>query len=178
MHSIEINSLPDNVLLEIFYFYWKNQGLHAYGCHPHSTWDWHRPAHICSKWRRIIFSSPRRLGLQLLCTNGTPVRKNLVYWPPLPLIIDYSTSRDVNDCKNLTPSDEDNIVTALEASDRVHYVGISVTNSLSRKIARETRKPFPGLTHISLSSNDEIVLTMPDGFLDRSAPALQVAHFQ
>ena len=142
MHSIEINSLPDNVLLEIFYFYWKNQGLHAYGCHPHSTWDWHRPAHICSKWRRIIFSSPRRLGLQLLCTNGTPVRKNLVYWPPLPLIVDYSTSWDVNDCKNLTPSDEDNIVMALEASDRVRYVGIPVTNSLLGKMVKETRNRF------------------------------------
>ena len=121
-----------------------------------------------------IFISTR-LGQQLLCTYGTPVNRNLGYWPPLPLIIDHSTSRDVNACKNLTPSDEDNIVTALEASNRVRYVGIPVTNSL---LAKETRKPFPGLTHISLSSNDENVLTMPDGFLDRSAPALQVAHFQ
>ena len=178
MHSIEINSLPDNVLLEIFYFYWNNRGLYAYGCHLHFTWDWHRLAHVCLKWRRIIFSSPRRLGLQLLCTYGTPVNRNLGYWPPLPLIIDYSTSRDADDCTNLTPSDEDNIVTALEASDRVHYVGISVTSSLLGKMATKTREKFPTLTHLSLTSKDENVPVIPDGFLGRSAPALRVAHLE
>ena len=176
----EINAIPDNVWLEVFDFCKKNQDLYyAYGCHFHSNWDWHRLTQVCSKWRSIIFSSPRRLGLRLLCTNGTPVKRNLGSWPPLPLIIDYSTSRDVDNCKNLTPSDEDNIVSALEASDRVRYVGISVTssNSLLGKMTTET-KQFPSLAHLSLTSKDDNVPTIPDGFLGSSAPGLRVAHLE
>jgi hypothetical protein len=176
VHTTEINFIPDNVLLEIFYFCRKIQDL--YGCQFYPIWDWHTLARVCSKWRRIIFSSPRRLDLQLLCTYGTPVRRNLGHWPPFPLIIDYSNSWGADDRKNLTPSDEDNIVTALEASDRVQYVGTSVTSSLSGKMATEIRKPFPELTHLSLSSINENLSALPDGFLGRSAPALRVAHLE
>ena len=179
MHRAETNSIPDNVWLEVFDFCKKNQDLYyAYRCHFHSTWDWHRLTQVCLIWRRIIFSSPRRLGLQLLCTNGTPVRRNLGFWPPLPLIIDYSISRNGDDCKNLTPSDEDDIVTALGASDRVHHVGISVSSSLLGKMATETRKQFPVLTHLSLTSKGVHVPSILDGFLGGSAPALRVAHFE
>src|ERR1700677_1991322 len=94
-----IKSVPDNVLLEVFYLCRKIQDL--YGCHFPTIWDWHKLVHVCSKWRRIIFSSPRRLGLQLLCTYGTPVRRNLGYWPPFPLIIECSTYRGADDDKNL-----------------------------------------------------------------------------
>ncbi|KAI9452118.1 hypothetical protein BJY52DRAFT_1190522 [Lactarius psammicola] len=116
VHTTTINSFPENVLLEIFDFYRRDQDL--YGSHFHSIWDWPRLAHVCPRWRRIIFSSPRRLDLQLLCTYGTPVRKNLGCWPPLPLIIDYCSYRGADDGKSLTPSDEDNIVAALENSAR------------------------------------------------------------
>ncbi len=176
IHSTTINSLPDNVLLEIFDFCRGNQDL--YGFHFYSIWDWHKLAHICSRWRRIVYSSLRRLDLQLLCTHGTPVRKNLGYWPPLPLIIDYYTYQGADDSKSLTPSDEDNIVTALEDSDRVRYVGISATSSLLGKMATAVRKPFPVLTHLSLSSKDENVPALPDEFLGGSAPDLRVAHLE
>jgi hypothetical protein len=178
VHTAEINTIPDNVLLEVFYFSRKIQNL--YGGHFHRIWDWHKLVHVCSRWRRIIFSSPCRLDLRLLCTNGTPVRRDLGYWPLLPLIIDYSTSssQGPDGCKNLTPSGEDNIVTALKASDRVHYVGISVTSSLLEKMSTETRNPFPALTHLSLSSMDENVPALPDGILGGSAPALRVFHLE
>ena len=149
-----------------------------YGFHFQPIWDWLRLAHICSRWRHIIFSSPRRLDLQLLCTFGTPVRNNLSYWPPLPLIIDYSTFQGADDSKGLTPNDEDNIVAALEDSARVRYVGISVTNSLLRKTATAMRKPFPVLTHLRLSSKDENVPALPDEFLGGSAPGLRVVHLE
>lgn len=178
IHTTKINFIPDNVLLEAFYFYRKNHDLYTYGCHFHTIWDWHKLAHVCSQWRRIIFSSPHRLGLQLLCTYGTPVTRNLSYWPLFPLIIDCSTYRGADDGKNMTPSDEDNIVAALEASDRVHYVGLSVTSSLLGKMAMGTRNPFPALMYLSLSSKDENVPALPGGFLGRSAPALRVAHLE
>ncbi|KAN0134783.1 hypothetical protein V8E53_007568 [Lactarius tabidus] len=179
IHTTKIKSIPDNVLLEVFYLYRRNHDpYYVYGCHFHSIRDWHKLAHVCSKWRNIIFSSPRRLGLQLLCTNGTPVTRNLGCWPPFPLVIDCSTYCGADDRKSLTPSDEDNIVAALEASDRVHYVGIPVISSLLGKMTVETRKPFPTLTHLSLSSKDKKVPALPDGFLGRSTPALRVAHLE
>ncbi|KAH9963476.1 hypothetical protein BGW80DRAFT_1351168, partial [Lactifluus volemus] len=39
----------------------------------HQPWEWHRLAHVCRRWRHIIFDSPRSLNLQLFCTYGTPV---------------------------------------------------------------------------------------------------------
>ncbi|KAH9968533.1 hypothetical protein BGW80DRAFT_1338084, partial [Lactifluus volemus] len=36
-------------------------------------WKWQRLAHVCRRWRHIIFDSPRSLNLQLFCTYGTPV---------------------------------------------------------------------------------------------------------
>ena len=173
IHATTIDSLPDDVLLNIFDFYRSDQDL--YGCHFHPIL--HRLAHICSRWRRIIYSSPRRLNLQLLCTHGTPVRKNLGYWPLLPLIIDYFTIRDADDRKCSTPSDsdEDNVVAALDNSTRVRYLGISVTSSLLEKMGTAMRKPFPTLTHLCLST-DENVPALPDGFLGVSSPSLRVVH--
>ncbi len=33
--------------------------------------------HVCQKWRSVVFGSPRRLNLRLLCTKRTPVREML-----------------------------------------------------------------------------------------------------
>jgi hypothetical protein len=53
------------------------------------VWKWHTLVHVCQRWRQIVFASPRRLNLQILCTHGTPVRKNLGIWPAFPIAIDY-----------------------------------------------------------------------------------------
>jgi hypothetical protein len=173
INATTINTFPDDVFLEIFNFCRRNQDLY-YEFHP--IWDWHRLVHICTRWRRIIFSSPRRLDLQLLCTHGTPVRKNLGFWPLLPLIVDYHAYLGADESKSLTPGDEDNVVAALEDSSRVRYVGIPATSSLLEKMAKAVRKPFPALTHLRLSSKDKNVPTLPDDFMGRYAPDLQVAH--
>jgi hypothetical protein len=74
-----INILPDDVLLEIFdlcrsYFNPVNP------VRPLLVWKWDVLVHVCKRWRQLVFSSPRRLDLQILCTYGTPVRKNLGIW--------------------------------------------------------------------------------------------------
>ncbi|KAH9012100.1 hypothetical protein EDB85DRAFT_1038061 [Lactarius pseudohatsudake] len=99
IHATTINSFPDNVLLEIFDSYRRDHNL--CGSHFYSIWDWHRLVHVCPRWREIIFSSPRRLNLQLLCTHGTPVRKNLGCWPLFPIIVDYFTYRGTDNRKAL-----------------------------------------------------------------------------
>jgi hypothetical protein len=37
----------------------------------------------------VVFGSPRRLNLQVVC-HPTPVRKMLDIWPPLPIVINQS----------------------------------------------------------------------------------------
>ncbi|KAI9435343.1 hypothetical protein H4582DRAFT_682921 [Lactarius indigo] len=57
-----IDMLPDDTLLKIFGFYQMSSPLH-----------WHRLAHICQKWRSIIFESSRKPDLRLC--RSTPASR-------------------------------------------------------------------------------------------------------
>ena len=158
--------LLDDVLLEIFDFY-RNIRYD----HPGLLWNWFPLVQVCRRWRQIIFESPHRLNLQILCTNGTPVRKNLGIWPPFPIILHYSQIA-------LKLNAEDNVIAALEHRDRVCYVGLSGTGSQLGKMAAMMQEPFPLLTHLDLHldimcwrGKDALVLTSE--FLGCSAPRLQ-----
>jgi hypothetical protein len=155
---------PDNVLIDIFDFFRKS--------HYHIvclSWKWHILVHVCQRWRRIVFASPRRLGLRICCTNGTPVRKNLDIWPAFPIVIDYD--------KRITLSDEDNVIAALEHPDRVCYIwlglGTYITGSLLGKMATVMQESFPALTHLHIPSDHGNVPVLSDRFLGGSAPCLQ-----
>ena len=139
---------------------------------------WRTLIHVCQRWRYIVFASPLRLDLQLLCTHGTPVRKNLDVWPPLPLMIDYYTYWDADDGKSPTLSEEEDVIAALNHSDRVRYVGISVTGSLLEKMAMTMQEPFPALTHLWLSSKDGNVPVLSETFFGGSTPRLRIAHLE
>ncbi|KAI0257899.1 hypothetical protein BC834DRAFT_976497 [Gloeopeniophorella convolvens] len=116
-----IGLLPDSVLLEMFVLYAESGVLPYIRSHsqlelPREAWQWHRIAHVCQKWHRIVLSSPRRLKILLLCSNGKPVAKMLNYWPDLPIIIHYVHGWG----RKVTEKDEDNITHALhKASIRV-----------------------------------------------------------
>ena len=124
--------LTDNVLLEIFDFF-RNNHDHA----SRTVWRWHLLVHVCQRWRQIVFASPHRLNLQILCTHRTPVRKNLCIWPVLPIVIDYHYSGS-----GITPIDEDNVISALEHPDQVCYVRLDITGSQLKKIASGMQEPF------------------------------------
>ena len=129
--------------------------------------------HVCQRWRRIIFASPRRLDLHLSCSYKIPIRKNLVFWPVgLPLIVDYRRRHIY-----LSPDDENDIAFALDHSHRVLRIDVPVTDSLLRRVSTIIQKSFPALTHLSLSWNTYQFPTpyaiIPERFLNRSAPRLQ-----
>ena len=115
---ISIDTLPDDALLLIFDHY-------IYGVRLEEEENqkveraWQSLVHVCRRWRRIIFESPRRLDLRLVCTGGTPARDRLDIWPALPLIIlgegDFSTG---------SVGYVDNIVAALERTDRVCQIDL------------------------------------------------------
>ena len=103
---------PDDVLLHIFdVCFPEKPGSFI----PDRTEVWQELVHVCRRWRELVFQSPRRLDLQLLCTAGTPVVKMLDIWPALPLVIRVDSRPDI-----------ENISAALEHRDRIS--GISVTH--------------------------------------------------
>ena len=111
--------------------------------------------HICRRWRRIIFGSFR-----LYFTHGAPVLKTLVRWPALPIIVEYGGSPAPDP---LTPEDEDNIMAALEQSDRVCSITLTVTNPLLKKLSA-IEGPFLKLEDLVLLSRDGVELTLPSAF--------------
>ena len=36
---------------------------------------WQSLVHVCRRWRCLVFESPRRLNLRLVCAQGTPARQ-------------------------------------------------------------------------------------------------------
>ena len=134
--------------------------------------------HVCQRWRRIIFASPRHLDLYLSCSYGTHVRKNLVFWPVgLPLTVDYPIPLDPTRGVDLPPDEEDNITFALDHAHRVLRIEVPLTYSLLSEVFTIMQKSFPVLTHLDLFY-DRIRLAspfpvIPERFLGGSAPNLQ-----
>ncbi len=178
-HETTADVLPEGVLLEIFDYCQLNQDTDLMDLYSNYSAHgvWHTLVHVCRRWRQIIFASPRRLDLKLLCTHGVSVKKNLDCFPALPIIIEYGYDGDL-----LTPDDEDNLVAALERHDRVLSVKlIAISSQLEKVISVMSKGPFPVLTVLRLSldgSRAQRRLVMPElvlrsGFLGGSAPCLQ-----
>ena len=158
-----IDTLPDDVLLEVF-------NLHGYydddvfGEEREKAWQ--TLVHVCRRWRWIVFGSPRRLNLQLVCTLRTPAKDMLDVWPALPLSI---VSHDDNPTGGV-----ENIIAALECTDRVHQIAFRIARSLDLDIfLAAMQQPFPELTYLELSLGRETVPVVPDLFLGGSAPRLE-----
>ena len=153
--------LPDDVLLEIFDFYVIKDKYEYYN---KEIEKWQTLVHVCRRWRRVVFGSPRRLNLRLVCSSETPARNTLDVWPSLPLLIrDTYPTEDVDD-----------IIAVLERSDRV--VEISFATDCDRyleDVLAAMQVPFPELTDLYLWFQEGMVSVFPDSFLGGSAPRLR-----
>ena len=154
--------LPDDVLLEIFDFY---VNMHEFEYYKNEIEVWQTLVHVCRQWRRVVFGSPRRLNLRLVCTPETPARDTLDVWPSLPLVIlDFgSPTEDVGD-----------IIAVLEHSNRVVKINLYNIDGLElENVLAAMQVQFPELTYLLLRSFVGKVSALPDSFLGESAPRLQ-----
>ena len=132
--------LPDDALLAIFDFYVvrippKETDIEA----------WVSLVHVCRRWRCVVFGSPRRLNLRLVCAPGTPARETLDVWPALPLVIEGTISS----------TSADNIVVAPGYRDRVCRIDLRINGRLQcYKVLAAMQAPFPALTHLLLRCHD------------------------
>jgi F-box-like len=159
---ISIDMLPDDVLLEIFDFY-VDEAWNQHEDEDEAMKAWQSLVHVCRRWRCVVFGSPRRLNLRLVCTRNTRARDTVDIWPALPLLIRGYDSTD-------------NIVALLEHSDLVHrisQISLSISHSHLEDIWEAMQVPFPELTHLILYQSDETALPLSDSFLGGSAPRLR-----
>ena len=160
-----IDILTDNVLLEIFCFY-QAFYLSDPDVFEMPLRDWRQLMHVCRRWRHIIFESPRRLNLQILCTFNKRFKKSLGIWPDFPIAIKHRDFR-------LDSIGQDDVIAALEHPDRVFCIELNITSSQLEKMTTLLQKSFPVLTHLDICSKDDESLDLPGGFLGGSAPCLQ-----
>ena len=152
-----IDILPDDALLGIFDFYVVEPNVF----NPDNGWQ--TLVHVCRKWRNVVFGSPHRLNLRLVCSNRTSVRKMLDIWPPLPIVVHHYVR---------LRSGGDNIIAALEHNDRVCQIRLKLDLQWEM-ILDVMQEPFPALTHLILSSDVEIAPVVAGSFMGGSAPRLQ-----
>jgi hypothetical protein len=172
--KVAIETLSDNVLLEIFDLYLEkveeiDPWYAGFDWNPRRPYDaWYALVHVCQRWRYIVFASPRRLNLRLLCPRTRRIRKMLGVWPALPIVI-WDT---------VDFMDEDNIIAALEQHDHVCEIKLErFTRSQQEKLVPLMRKSFPALTKLHIDSRFRkhcgLAPDLPDSFLGGSAPRLQ-----
>jgi hypothetical protein len=157
-----INTLPNDVLLEIFLFLCEVK--------PRRDRWWRMLVQVCQRWRNLVFGSPRVLDLQLRFTDRTPVKTMLDVWPAIPIFMKQV-------CQRVSwgfPAD--NILATLEHhGDRVCAIELYwLPGWLLQLIGNAMRKPFPALTDLCLYSDVEpFPAALPDSFLGGSAPSLR-----
>jgi hypothetical protein len=161
------DALPDDILVEIFDF---NGMLYATSWPPadegkSNVEAWQLLAHVCRRWRNVVFRSPRRLKLRLYCTPRTPARDTLDVWPALPLVFVGNVA---------LPPGADNVVAALGQSNHVFHVRLrGLATRQLEEILTMMHVSFPKLTDLRLVANDETLSIIPDSFLGGSAPRLR-----
>ena len=167
-----IHMLDDDSLLHVFYLYrpflsGEDQDNNARlmggdGIGTRGRW-WYNLAHVCQRWRNIIFRSASYLGVSLVCTYGTPVADMLAHSPPLPLIIHYATKG-----RDITTDDEQGIILALKQRDRVLRVRLgAMDTSLLVKFTALVDEEFSILEYLIIGlpvEDNSTTLTSPETF--------------
>jgi hypothetical protein len=154
---MKIDVLHDIALLEIFDFY-VDKGFAEVAA-------WYTLVHVCRKWRNLVFGSPLRLNLRLLCGDRTRVRDMLDIWPPLPIVMRVY---------NFEAWGADNMGATFELNDRIYQLCLTpIPNSHSKKVLAAIRQTFPLMVHLHLAFEDETALVDTDLLLGGSAPRLQ-----
>src|SRR5712671_178617 len=172
--QVTIDNLPDNVLLEVFYFY--KSGYMVF--RQFVMWDWQELAQVCRRWRSIIFASPQRLGLHVICDATTPTRTSLNIWPPFPIAVCYPkrVRHRVFTFSGRVHKEEEleNVIAALENHDRITSILLTDWSGLALKRFVEVMlQPFVALTYLHLHSVKKPTLVLPEAFLGGSASRLR-----
>ena len=175
---VTIDVLPDDVLIDIFDFYLVQL---EDPLSPSLDWlertkAWQKLVHVCRRWRDVVFQSPRRLDLHILCTARTPMTvltEMLDTWPVLPLAIRVCPRCHTKNTIAVLTNHRDRICRISVVFDFTSVWPSGILTILHLIMMQQ----FPALTLLRIiyhSSND--LTPIPDSFLDGSAPHLRYLH--
>ena len=135
-------------------------------------------------YKRHLLSSEQNQPINIVVSvSSHRLRRALLAHPSLPSLdipqhlyfIELALGVSVSPHR-IRPSDEYNIITALEHPDRVCRVGLSVTGAQLAKMSAAIQQPFPVLTYLSFSTKSETGLVLCSRFLGPFASCLQELH--
>ncbi|KAH9954679.1 hypothetical protein BC827DRAFT_953767 [Russula dissimulans] len=138
---LTIQCLPNELLLHVFSFHRLLSGTNKRP--PSVAWRWHTLAHVCQRWRDLIFMSLRHLKACLVIPRKSP-ETPLDSWPALPLSVWYDSSNG-----RISDAQRDDLVAAFEHSDRIRELSfpMSMGDSVWTSICN---KSFLELEHLAL----------------------------
>ena len=140
--ALTIHSLPNELLLSVFYFHRLLSGTN--NCPPAVAWRWHILAHVCQRWRHLIFGSLRHLGARLVIPRNS-LKTPSDSWLALPLSIWCDSADD------MSSEQEAKVVAAFEHSDRIREISLPVTIRHPFWVLIQNKKSFLELEHLVLS---------------------------
>lgn len=169
-----INVLSDDVLIHIFCLHREAVVFSLCG----ESWEqheWCALAHVCQRWRHIIFAWPNYLDIKIGCTSRTAAVKALDVWPALPISI-HSVLYIAG-----TPNygDGNGVIDVLEHRGRITGINLSSLTGPQLEICTTfMQEPFSILRALSLGCGAETPPVISDMFLAGSAPRLQKIKLQ
>jgi len=162
-----IDVLSDDVLICIFNLYRQDLEFHSYSdSESWSRYQWRALAHVCQRWRHIIFAWPNHLDIRIKCGSRTAAAKALDVWPALPIGIRSMLKDDDPD---------GDIIAALEHRERIAEVDLSgLLGPQLESCVALMQGNFPMLRILSLGCDaGTTTLVIPDTFLGGCAPRLR-----
>jgi len=163
--AITIECLPNELLLHIFSFHRLLSGQSYPDCPPSVAWRWHTLAHVCQRWRDLVFWSLHHLEARLTIPRKSP-KMPLYSWPALPLSIWYSAF-DHQYSMRVPKDQRADVVAAFEYSDRIREICLPTEMGYSFW-ASVGGKSFLELEHLELYGPPFI--TLPREFLCGPTP--------
>ncbi|KAI0265613.1 hypothetical protein BC834DRAFT_168137 [Gloeopeniophorella convolvens] len=185
MQGPSMDSLPDDVLLDIFEAYRLECPVLGRS-QEDGPWDWRLLTLVCRRWRQLIFACSTRLRLQHFISNNTrnsdaAVDDILHCSPLLPLTVEYIDAHQAHaDSSAGTPPDikEESIrhtLFALQHAERLLNVAAITDPGTLSTLLEVLNKPVPRLETLHLESfqTSPEGTTLPTAFLSGSAPMLR-----
>jgi hypothetical protein len=173
-----INRLPDEVLLEIFDSYRQNildshlQGVDQYDHQWRNKYAWFNLAHVCRRWRSVVFASSSRLDLNVIVGPEKPNHIKTILSGHLPILIDYLHFHQQGQ-GDITDSALWRMRAVLRHRDRVRGISISFRGGrdddhwhvIFEKFMKATSYYFPALDNLVLSFPSDPQVGIPATFL-------------
>ena len=121
---------------------------------------WINLAHVCRKWRAVMFASCSRLDLGVTVGHIKPTYIKTILSGTLPIYVDYKGMYG-----GVTSSALWCMRAALEHPDRVREIAFEGTDANFNDILKVTQCAFPVLEGLILHFQDYYRLKLPDTFL-------------